>query len=198
MKKHLSPPHILWLAVALGGCAREPAPTAPDFQRAASLQEIMLLHIDPAVDPLWQSVGTVETAAGIDTRSPANDEEWAEQRANALRLIETGNLLLIPGRRAVAASSTVPGAHIDGVLDHAEVEAAVRREWPRFVTYATELQTAARAALVATEARDAHALLVAGEQLQEACEQCHGQFWYPGDKPPADPAAADVKPLEDL
>lgn len=187
----------MWLVLSLAGCAREPTPeSAPAFQHSASLQEIMLLHIDPAVDPLWQSVGTIETAAGIETRSPANDEQWLEQRANALRLVEIGNLLLIPGRRAVAESGTVPGAHIEGVLDHAEVEQAVRSEWPRFTAHVADFQAAALEALHATEARDARALLAAGERLQEACEQCHGHFWYPGDKPPADPDPSAVRPLD--
>ena len=194
----------LSLPMVLAGCAPEvsPAaapdapPAAPAFQATASIQELMLLHVDPAVDPLWESVGTVETREGIETRVPANAEAWLEQRANALRLIEIGNLLLIPGRRAVADSGSVPGAHINGVLDHAEIEAAVKREWPRFAGYAGDFQTAAIAAFKATEARDAVALLAAGERLQEACEQCHSHFWYPGDKPPSDPAPADVKPLE--
>jgi len=195
-------PLYLLLAIGLASCDRQQSavPDAvasiPDFQRAASLQELMVLHVDPAVDPLWESVGTIETREGIETRTPKNEEQWQEQRANALRLIEIGNLLLIPGRRAVPESGSVPGAHIAGVLDHAEIEAAVKREWPKFAGYAGDFQTAAIAALHATEAHDAKALLEAGERLQEACEQCHGHFWYPGDKPPADPEPGVVKPLE--
>lgn len=183
-------------AAALTSCARAPAPAREaDFQPVASVQEIMLQQVDPSVDPLWEAVGTIETRAGIETRIPAGEEQWQELRAHALRLVETANLLRIPGRRAVAASGSVPGAHIDGVLDHAEVEAAITREWPRFSAYARDLQAAALLALAATDARDANALLAAGEHLQVACEQCHGHFWYPGDKPPADPAPADVVPL---
>ena len=155
----------------------------------------MLLQIDPNVDPLWEAVGTVETREGIETRVPASEEQWEGLRAHALRLVETGNRLRMPGRRAIPVRGSVPGAHIAGVLDHVEIEAAVKREWPLFSSYAGEFQSAALAALRAIEARDAGDLLVTGERLQETCEQCHGHFWYPGDKPPADPAAADVIPL---
>lgn len=186
------------LALVIAGCGspiKDVPPPQPDFQPVASLQEIMRLQVDPSVDPLWESVGTFETRAGIETRIPATEAEWLELRTHALRLVETANLLRIPGRRAVPPSGSVPGAHIDGVLDHDEVEAAVQREWPRFDAYARGLHEAASAALRATEARDAAALLAAGERMQEACEQCHGHFWYPGDKPPADPSPGAVVPV---
>ena len=171
------------------------SPPAPDFQPVASLQELMLLQVDPSVDPLWESVGTVETREGIETRQPATEEQWRELHSHALRLVETANLLRIPGRPAVVRSGSVPGAHIAGVLDHAEVEAAVQREWRSFAGHARDLQVSALEALRATEARDAAALLVAGERMQEACEQCHSHFWYPGDKPPADPHPDTVVPV---
>jgi len=155
----------------------------------------MVENVDPSVDELWNAVGTVETAAGSETRIPKDDEHWNQLRAHALRLVEIGNLLRIPGRRAVPADGTVPGAHIAGVLDHDEIAKAVANEWSRFQTYAHDFQVAAQGALRATRKHDAHALFEAGERLQEACEQCHVRFWYPGDRPPPDPAASDVVPI---
>lgn len=184
------------IALVLGGCAQERAEPPPTPPAQLSLQEIMLQKMDPSVDPLWEAVGTVETRTGIESRVPTTEAQWDELRKHAQRLVEIGDLLQMPGRSAVPPGSAVPGSHIDGVLDHAAIEAEVAREWPRFVKYAQDFQSAASEALAATQARDAARLLVVGEQLQQACEQCHAHFWYPGDRPPPDPAASDVVPLE--
>ena len=40
-------------------------------------------------------------------------------------------------------------------------------------------RTAASASLAAIDKRDANALLEAGGDLDEACENCHKRFWYP-------------------
>jgi hypothetical protein len=177
----------------LWGCAREPV--APALTPETSIQELMVENVDPSVDELWNAVGTVETTAGVENRIPKDDEHWSQLRAHALRLVEIGNLLQIPGRRAVATDGAVPGAHIAGVLDHDEIAKAVMSEWPKFQGYARDFQVAAQGALQATRQHDAHALFEAGERLQQACEQCHVHFWYPGDRPPPDPATNDVVPI---
>ena len=45
--------------------------------------------------------------------------------------------------------------------------------------------------LDAIEARDLNAFLVAGTELDVACENCHSRYWYPGS---ADPRQAEPGP----
>ena len=52
----------------------------------------------PAAATVYNSVGTVVSAAGIKETAPQNDEEWAALAATAAALVESGNLLLTPGR----------------------------------------------------------------------------------------------------
>lgn len=154
----------------------------------------MLAQIDPSADVIWGSVATIETSAGVEEKRPVSPEDWESLRPHALTLIEAGNLLLIPHRRIVANEGTVLDTHVDGVLDHHEIAAAIERDHAAFITRVRALQDAGTATLVAIERRDVAGLFDAGEKLQQACDACHSRFWFPGDLPPADPE--HVQPLE--
>src|SRR5687767_13277745 len=102
-------PIRVWLAPVmlclLSGCSTStpPAPAAPPFQTTANMKDLMLNVLDPAVDGIWEAVGTVITAEGTFEKAPSNDDEWAAVRMHAIQLAESGNLLMLPERSTGSA-----------------------------------------------------------------------------------------------
>lgn len=140
----------------------------------------MELQIDPSADALWDSVAYIATTEGSEDRMPRTDREWRAVRGNAVTLIEAANLLRMPGRR-VAAEALPPGL---GELSPAAIQQRMSTTQAAFVQFAQTLQDAGQRALAAIDARDAHALLDAGGQIDEACEACHVTYWYPDQNVP--------------
>jgi hypothetical protein len=145
-------------------------------------------QIDPAADFIWDSVGTIITAAGVEDRRPHTDEKWAQVRRRVIALIEATNLLVIPGRRV--ASSEFPSAG-PGVLSSAEIERKLTADRAAFDAFALALRGVALRELAAVDHKDAAALLETGEAMDGACEECHVANWYPHEIIPQLP---DFKP----
>lgn len=168
---------MIWLsACASLRVADDRAAKSPVFVPAATIQELMVTQIDPAADSVWDSVGTIITAAGVEDRQPHTDEEWAHVRRNVVALIEATNLLIIPGRRV--ASSEFPSAG-PGVLSSAEIERNLTRDRRGFEAFALALRVVAWQELAAVDHQDAAALAQTGEAMDAACEACHVANWYP-------------------
>jgi len=173
------------LLLALAACSdssNNPSKQATLFKPAATLQEIMTSIIDPNADEVWNSVATIITATGIEERSPQTDEEWQAVRRHAVTLAETSNLLIIEGRQIAA-----PGASTSSVPAEAsaeEIQANIAAHRQEFVARAHALQAATQQAIAAIDAKNTEELVRVGGVIDQACEGCHVQFWYPGDKRP--------------
>ena len=126
-------------------CARQPA-----FKPIASVKQLMEATIHPSSEIVFDAVGTIVSANGVEEIAPKNDEEWAMVRRTALTLAESGNLLMI-GERAKDQGDWIK-------LSRALVDAGV-------------------VAMKAAEARNPEALFEAGGKLFEVCQQCHVQYW---------------------
>jgi hypothetical protein len=119
------------------------------FQTTANMKDLMLNVLDPAVDGIWEAVGTVITADGTFEKAPATDDEWAAVRMHAIQLAESGNLLMLPERAAGSA------------------------DW---IKHSEALVTQSRRAIKATEAKDKDALFTIGGDIYDVCTNCHKQF----------------------
>ncbi|WP_157197887.1 MULTISPECIES: cytochrome c [Methylomonas] len=176
-----------WLLVLLvGACddsARQP-PSAPPtaFVPVATLQDIMTSVIDPNIDFVWNSVSTVSTASGTEERRPQTDQDWLALRQHALIVAEAANLLLVENRPVAAANATTSSG--DAELTPSAIKTLVAEHRDDFVTRGHEFQVAALGLIRAIDAKNADALEKAGGEVEHACEQCHSQFWYPGDNRP--------------
>src|SRR6476659_9810998 len=103
---------LLVVAALSVGCqahSAEPAPPAPaappaapaaspPFRATSTIREPMQSMIAPSAQGLWDSVGRVSDAKGTRDIEPKSPEEWAAVRRHAVALMESTNLLLIPGR----------------------------------------------------------------------------------------------------
>ena len=108
-------------AFVLATCSNAAAPppaavTAPGGpEKIATIKDIMDAVVDPAADVLWESVATIVSAAGTEERRPKTDEDWANVRRNAIRLVEGPNLLVMEGRHVARSGekSENPGIELE-------------------------------------------------------------------------------------
>lgn len=171
----------LLLAACNDPAAQSPPPPAP-FSPVATLQDIMTSVIDPNIDFVWNAVSTVSTASGTEERRPQTDEDWLALRQHALIVAEAANLLLVENRPIAAANATTSSG--DAELTPAAIKTLVAERRDEFVARSRDLQVAALGLIRAIDAKNADELEKAGGEVEHACEQCHSQFWYPGDQRP--------------
>jgi hypothetical protein len=155
---------------------------ASPFKPSATLQEIMLAVIDPNVDPIWNSIKTTVSDKGVEEIKPTTEEDWAKLKLHALALREASNLLVIDGREVAHPTASTSIHPVE--LGPKEIEALIAANRPAFIKNAHALHDAATLAISAIDAKDVNALEAVGGTIEHACEQCHSQFWYPGDKRP--------------
>ena len=151
-----------------------------------SILEVMLQIVDPIADEIFESVSVVVTAEGEKETRPRTDEEWLAVRNDALILAEAGNLLKIP--RPVGPAKPAPGITFEPPgpddLSPAQVEILLKRDRRAFDAFAQKLTDAALIALRAVDARNVEGLYEAGDAIDQACESCHLNYWYPGPDSP--------------
>jgi hypothetical protein len=146
----------------------------------SSIKDIMESIIDPSADVLWGAVGTVVDKQGIQDLAPKTQEEWLDVRRAAVRIIEGGNLLIMPGREAapVGAKSDAPGVE----LEPAEITVLINKKRKSFNAFARALQALGLEALKASEAKNTDMVIEIGGRMEDVCESCHKTFWYPQEK----------------
>jgi len=162
------------LAIAQQKTARAPL----DRQVYSSIKELMDSIVDPSADVLWGAAGTViDKNEGVRELTPETPEAWLDVRRAAVRMIEAGNLLMMPGRQAAPAGtkSDTPGVE----LEPAQITALIRKNRKSFDAFAKALQEAGLEALRASDAKNADLLMDAGARMENVCESCHQTFWYP-------------------
>ena len=165
-----SPPNTDRVEGGLEGCG--------GFQATASVEEIMRLIIDPAADAVWDSVVIVVNENGIETTQPETNEDWLTLRRHAITLVEATNLLLIEGRAIAAPDSRSELPGID--LEPDEIEALLAADWATWSELVRKMNESGIQVLNAVDTHDVDALLIAGDRLDLACENCHATYWYPG------------------
>jgi len=170
------------ILIACNTATTEPATPPIPFKAVATLQDIMTAIIDPNIDFVWNSVSSVSTSTGTEERRPQTDEDWRLLREHASSVAEAANLLLIEDRPIAAANAVTSSGGAE--LTPAAIKTLIAEHRQEYLQRAQGLQTAAQGLLLAIEAKNVEELEKAGGEVEQACEQCHSQFWYPGDARP--------------
>ena len=149
----------------------------------------MLSLVDPSADVVWLSVTTIVDEKGLKETMPKTDEEWKKVRHGAIALAEAANLLKMPGRRVAqpGEKSDTPGVE----LEPEEMDVLIAKDRAAWHERATHLHDAAIDVIAAIDAKDGNKVFELGEKIEEACENCHKQYWYPNEVIP--PVPADTK-----
>jgi hypothetical protein len=159
------------------------APLIGPLTPVVSVRELMRDMIDPIADNIFDAVWWEDTKQGSIAHAPKTDEDWEKIRIGAVTIAEGIYLLKIPrpftppgdvnnsvGPNAPELSPTAIKAKLnkDPVLWEAKIEA---------------LRNVAKATLEAVNRKNVDAVFQAAADLDVACENCHLEYWYPGDRP---------------
>lgn len=174
---------VLALGIAFAAQAQT-RPAQPDkdgFIPDITVDEIMASVVMPSAQIVWDAVGVDVSEKGQVEKKPETEEQWAALRAAAVTLAEATNSLVVPGRHAAPASKPAsdPSA---GELSAAKIEELLAKQRPAWVAHAQVLHVAAMQAVAAIDARNLDKISEVGGTIDEACEGCHLQFWYPDQK----------------
>jgi hypothetical protein len=183
---------IVILCVGMAGACQSqesPAPAAasqPEYIPTATIKDLMLSVVDPSADVVWLSVTAVVDDKGLVETMPKSDEEWRKVRQGAVTLMEAANLLMIPGRRVArpGEKSETPGVE----LEPEEMDALIAKDRAAWNARATRLHDAVLEVIQAIDAKDGNKVFELGEKIEEACENCHKQYWYPNEVIPSFPS----------
>jgi hypothetical protein len=176
---------IAALAMTAAACTAQPtaapAATAP-LTPIVTIKELMENVIDPIADNVFDAVASDVTAKGVATTVPKTDEEWAKVMQGAVTLAEGANLLKMP--RSVAPpgdrnNSSGPNAP---ELSPAAIQAKIDGDRAVWNKHAEELRDVAVNVMAIVKERNAEKLFAAGSDLDMVCENCHLEYWYPGDR----------------
>jgi Zn-dependent protease with chaperone function len=105
---------------------------------------------------------------------PETEEDWNALRARADELIKAGALLMLPGLKVNDLSVVPP----DFQYSPAEIEQLVQQDPGLWRNYAERMQTTVLQLMEAIDRRDLVAYTELGPPINQACEGCHGQYWY--------------------
>ena len=171
-------------AIVLSGCSAKPEatqpPAAPVFTPVLSVKELMENIVDPQADYVFDAVGSDVSPKGIVDIKPTTDEDWTKIQRGAYVLAESSNLLKMTRKMAPdGVGNVAPGGP---ELTPSQIEAKVKENPALWNSHADTLRAEALKVIDIVRARDADKLLAAGSAIDQACEACHLDFWYPGDR----------------
>ncbi len=146
-----------------------------------SVKELMRDLIDPLADNIFDAVKTVVSDKGVVDTVPTTDADWDKIRIGAVAMAEAAYLLKIPRPFAQAGdlnNSTGPDAV---ELSPAQITAKVEADPVEWNARIETLRNVGREVLDIVKRKDVEELWEAGVNLDEACENCHRAYWYPGE-----------------
>jgi len=180
---------VVFAGAVFSQCARQAPAPAPAQGEApvpiVSVRELMQTIIDPLADNVFDAVATDVTEKGLVEHRPTTDEDWAKVMQGAVALAEGTNLLKMHPRLAAPADYKFdpkergPGAP---ELAPAEIQKKIDADPLLWNKHANDLRDQAIKVIAIVKARDADKLFEAGSDIDKACETCHLEYWYPGDK----------------
>src|SRR5262245_20212460 len=185
---------LLNLSMACSSPSAEPPRPAPtpaashnpelwgDLKPIVSVKELMRDMIDPASDFVFNAIGTVISKKGTEEIRPHTDADWDRIRVGAVTMAEGVYLLKIP------RPFTPPGDENNSTgpdsfeLSPAEIKAKLEKDPVLWNAKIEALRNVGLEVMDIVKRRDVDELWDAAENLDQACEQCHLEYWYPSQK----------------
>jgi hypothetical protein len=173
-------------ALLFSGC-EHPALTsaaaeAPSFTPVLSVKELMEHIVDPIAYWIFDAAVVDVSEKGTVETLPLTDEDWTRVERGALILAESANLLKMPRTMVPPGDESLKKQPGGPELTPAEIAAKVKKDPALWAKHADGLREAALESLKVIKARDAQGLFKVGDKIDKACEGCHLEYWYPGDK----------------
>src|SRR5712672_479701 len=178
------------LVVLTTACtSSKPIPAPPpvlqlwgDLKPVVSVKELMRDMIDPASDYIFDAVGIVNSQRGDVETKPKTDADWEKIRIGAVTLAEGVYLLKIPRPFAPLGDENNSTGPDPEELSPVQIKAKLEADPVLWNAKIEALRNVGLEVLEIVKKRDVNALLDAGGDLDVACETCHREYWYPGEK----------------
>jgi hypothetical protein len=162
-----------------------PAPAAPlwgDMKPVVSVKELMRDMIDPASDYVFDSVGTVITKGVRVEKAPKTEEDWDKIRVGAVMMAEGAYLLKVPRPFAPPGDENNSTGPEPEELSPAQIKAKLEADPVLWNAKIEALRNVGLQVLDIVRRKDVNELWDACDNLDTACETCHLEYWYPGEK----------------
>jgi cytochrome c556 len=167
---------------ALAVCA---AVHAADTKPVASttLHEAMKNVVAVQTQIVWDVSNEASNDAGEPDASKLKPADWAKIANAAMKVSQVAQAYAQEGPVVVAR----PGQKIDGegtpnAWGAKQVQGAIEKNPAAFRAFASQLKVAMDGVVASTRSKNAAKLAEASGTLDQICENCHTQFWYPEQK----------------
>lgn len=157
-------------------------PLLGEITPVVSVKELMEHMIDPIADNIFDAVWWDTTAKGVVEHQPRTDEDWEKIRIGAVTLAEGIDLLKVPRPLAPEGDVNNSLGPNPPELSPTEIKAKIDKDPVLWIAKIQALRNVGLEVLEIVKKKDVDALWQAGGDLDEACEACHLEYWYPGDK----------------
>lgn len=161
---------------------RAPAPALwGDMTPIVSVKELMRDMLDPASDYIFDSVSSTITKDGAVDHVPTTQADWDKLRAGAVMIAEGVYLLKVPRPFAPPGDENNSTGPDPEELSPAQITAKLEKDPVLWNAKIEALRNVGLEVLDIVKRKDVKELWDASENLDHACENCHLEFWYPGE-----------------
>jgi hypothetical protein len=166
-----------------------PSPVSPraselwgELKPVVSVKELMRDMLDPAADNIFDAVKIVYGKEGKVETEPKTDKDWEKIRIGAVTLAEGVYLLKVPRPFAPPGDENNSAGPDAPELSPAQIKAKLEADPVQWNAKIEALRNVGLEVLEIVKKKKVDELWDAGDNLDQACETCHVQYWYPGDK----------------
>jgi hypothetical protein len=152
-----------------------------DLKPVVSVKELMRDMLDPGADNIFDAVSVKVTEKGVVETEPKTDADWEKIRIGAVTLAEGVYLLKIPRPFAPPGDQNNSIGPDAVELSPAQITAKVQADLVEWNARIEALRNVGLEILDIVKRKDVQELWDAGQNLDEACENCHRSYWYPGE-----------------
>jgi hypothetical protein len=164
--------------------ASAPAPQQlwGEMKPVVSVKELMRDMIDPASDYVFDAIGSVVSKKGTAETAPKTDADWDKIRIGGVMLAEGAYLLKVPRPFAPPGDENNSTGPDPEELSPAQIKAKLERDPVLWNAKIEALRNVGLQVLDIVKRKDAKELWDASDNLDQACEACHLEYWYPGER----------------
>jgi len=187
----------VFIAVAIAAsCSSKPAapaqpavntpPLIGPMKPVVSVKELMRYTIDPLADNIFDAVTWDISKKGVVHIEPKTDDDWEKVRIGAITIAEGVYLLKVPRPFAPPGDVNHSTGPNPPELSPAQIQAKLDKDPVLWEAKIEALRNAALEVFDVANKKDTKALFEASADLDMACENCHLEYWYPGDRAAVD------------
>jgi cytochrome c556 len=152
-----------------------------DMKPVVSVKELMRDMLDPASDYIFDAVKIVTTKNGTVETVPKTEEDWAKLRVGATTIAEGVYLLKVPRPFTPPGDNNNSAGPDATELSPAQIKEKLEKDPVLWNAKIEALRNVAKEVLDIVDKKNTAELWEASYNLDQACESCHLQYWYPGD-----------------